>query len=221
MIPLKITAVMGSEVVVLDGIPTFDGIVAMGVFRQMTQKQQDALPDIRVTEWADDLDLPLERWTMDAPRLEGADPRLFDADGKLWGWKASIGIAPVSARSRLDIRQPIPYAEFRDLNDKPVMNFKAGKFKPHDIALPTILAREISWYAVGDLKGVTLAVNQITAIGKKRTVGKGRVLEWRIDEHDGGDSWRNRWMPAPDGVGTWKGVRAPYWRPERKYPCVF
>lgn len=59
-------------------------------------------------------------------------------------------------------------------------------------------------------------LKQVTAIGKKRSQGYGRVITWHVDRDDRGADWSD-WgdgvarapIPHPDGVP--QGVEPPYW----------
>lgn len=224
MQPLRVVAVMASPVLVTVGLPMLDGPLSMGAFRLMTPEQQATLPDLRVVDWAEDMDLPLDRWLVDVPVLPGADRRLFaeiNGDrGLIWGWKCSQG-QPVGASgmTRYPVRQRAPMDAYRDFTDKRTINTSAGSFKPHDLCYPAVTAREIEWYAIGDLGRVRACLEQVTSIGKHHNVGRGKMVEWRVEPSEDVDRWLERPMPASDGVGTWRAIRAPYYRPERRYPC--
>ena len=93
----------------------------------------------------------------------------------------------------------------------------------------------VTWRGVGDLSGVSDLLTDITAIGKKRAHGQGRVLHWQVTPLDDVQAWEASHL-HPDGtlgrttppacltghgvlhagVGA-AGLRPPYAHPSRQH----
>ena len=220
MMPLQVTAVMASRLLYGQTLPYLDGIVSAGCFRLLSPEQQSAMPLPCETDWLDDLDLPFERWESNAVPVSGSDTRLW-RDGKLWGWKASEAMLPADyGHTKMAYRQPVAWQAFNEFSQKASLTTNAGRFKPSDLVMPGVTCRNVFWFCVGDPVRLRLALNQVTAIGKKTGTGGGKVQEWIVAHHTDADAWKHRRMPSPEGNGQWFAIRPPYHRSERLYPCL-
>jgi CRISPR type IV-associated protein Csf3 len=63
------------------------------------------------------------------------------------------------------------------------MDTGAGRFKPADLAYPSIIAPTITWYCVGDLDGVRALLSRVPSIGKATNKGYGRIMRWEVEPH--------------------------------------
>lgn len=225
--PLHIVARMAEPVVYFGDGMTFDGILAAAWMRDLPYELTSKWPTASKDEpWLRDLELPLAKWaTAYAGKCE---PRLRDAEGKVWGWHASSVFADWSISTRVEVRKRAPLDEMKRWSDASDVNISAGRYKAHDLKLPARFASELHWFAVGRPKPILrVLTNHITAIGRKVGHGNGRVLEWRVDD------WHEDWSvrigdtlsrPMPAGFARGplarRGLRAPYWHPSRMIDCV-
>jgi hypothetical protein len=94
----------------------------------------------------------------------------------------------------------------------------------------------VCWFAIGSRREMLRAVRHVKALGKKVSIGNGRIAEWTVERIDHDYSW---FAPSPDDptrlvlmrtlpIGPWLpmdsmigwrrdfgGVCPPYWHPER------
>ena len=61
-------------------------------------------------------------------------------------------------------------------------------------------------------------LRMVTHLGARHRNGQGHVATWDIDEGGDVDAWRRR--PMPSQAGPVMGIRAPYWHPSRRSPCL-
>ncbi len=62
------------------------------------------------------------------------------------------------------------------------VNIAAGARKNHRIPRQAVLCDDLTWYAIGDLAEVRELLTFIGYLGKRRGVGLGQVLDWKIEE---------------------------------------
>lgn len=236
--PVRVTARMTEPVVYYGDGLHLDGPVSAGVFFQLPREEQDALPPIS-GPWAVDFDLPLARWEVESTALSTTDARLFVEPpepcgpgmvrGRLWGWRASavcaewLNHSSRAIRKRSVAHEAVLWAKDRKLNQA------SGRFKPTNIALPARQARELVWYAVGDVEGLRAALFQVRNVGKLASLGPGRVAEWTVEPwpHDWSierDGQLMRQMPGDHptttGYPSVGAIRTPYHHPSRRVPTV-
>lgn len=226
MIPLRITATMREPVVYAGDGMHLDGIVAFGVFRSLSRSESQALPPIS-GPWAQDLDLPLAKWTAESTGHQ-AHPNMLDDDGKIWGWCASAVHAEWLESHRHHVRKmPDTGAMATWAKDKSV-NTAGGQLKACNIPYAARSAHRLVWYCVGDASALRLVLGHVRSVGKLGNHGMGRVMDWAVEEC--GEDWSverdgelTRRMPAsyrPTVVPRLLSVRAPYHHPSRVVPAV-
>lgn len=184
MIPIKITAKLTEPVVYYGDGMHFDGILAWGAFMMLTPEERSMLPNLQISDWADDFDLPLATWECDLGEGFGYDCRLLNANGKLWGWCASAVVAEWEKYGKCEYRRKPNNRMYAELYTGNTINTGSGSAKAYDIALPTRTPRgyELVWYAVGDKKRVIELLSLVPAVGKKVNTGYGTVEEWIVQE---------------------------------------
>lgn len=237
-VAMRVTARMGEPIVYKEDGIHFDGILARGAFLDLLPEERAAMPPIDAVDFPLDIDMPLSRWSV-APTVD-ADRRLLaprsELGGhgdelRLWGWVASCASDDAwFGRGKLEVRKkPALGAMGRYTGDKSA-NLSAGHMKAYDLALPTVLALEVTWYAFGDPAEVQRLLSEhVPAIGAKRNIGSGRVLAWHVEPIAGdalsvivGDGRALRRLPAgaakgSPGRGT---IRPPYYHPTRAVVSV-
>jgi len=227
MRPLHIVARMAEPVVYLGDGMTFDGILAAAWMRDLPYELTSRWPSATRDEpWLRDLEMPLQQWSV--PYAGKCHPDLRDESGNVWGWHASSVFANWAVMGRVEVRKRAPLDEVERWSDAKNFETSAGRYKAHDLKLPSRYATELHWFAVGRPKPILRVLrNHITAIGRKVGHGNGRVLEWAVDD------WHADWSirvgetlarPMPVGFTRGRvarrGIRAPYWHPSRQIDCV-
>lgn len=209
---LRITARMAEPVVSYGDGMHLDGILAWAAYMDLPREEREELPNIQHTDAPADFDLPLERW---------------EHCGH-WGWCASAVHADWSRRGIHNVRRRTPLAEMQRYTPDGSVNVKGGRYKPSDIPMPTIFARQLVWYALGDLSQIGRLLDRVSNLGKLSNVGAGRVLHWIVERQQ--DDWSvhrdddlTRRMPTGvpwTGLPCYGGLRPPYWHRSRQAEAV-
>lgn len=104
--------------------------------------------------------------------------------------------------------------------------------KSYRLPMRISLVNEIRWFAVANRRELLCELRRVRSLGKKGSLGYGRVVEWTVDEAKEDLSW---FAPTEAGlllmatlpVGDWVpkgilgarrsfgGATPPYWHPER------
>lgn len=109
-----------------------------------------------------------------------------------------------------------------------------GQFKNWDLPLKIIETNRIDWYCVGDKLEIDRLLNNCSHLGKKRSQGKGQILNWKITtiNKDRSFYWQGKIMrPIPVDClnsdmlkGTFDVMKwaftPPYFLPEHKAICA-
>ena len=236
MRPLRIIARMSEPIVYSGDGMHLDGILAACVYRDLDDRTRRRLPPLS-SEWPVDLRLPLSRWVVDvSPEWDGGHPRVVErarSHGqhvhRLWGWRASAPASDWQLRGKAEIRKKPALDEMARYTDARSATITSGQLKAYDLALPTVFAREVVWYAHGHPGEVQRLLDaHAPAIGRKRNLGWGTVMSWNVETIDedrsvvDGDVLRRR-MPVESGIegATADGaIRPPYHHPSRVLPAV-
>lgn len=211
-----------------------DGPLAYAAYHDLDERTRRTIPPIETTEFPVDLTLPLSRWWCDYdPGQHGdVDVRLLKrratgakgTDPQIWGWCASAADeSSWSVRSKLEIRKKSALKEMGRYTDAKMHNTSSGHMKAYDLAIPTVFAREVVWYAHGDADKIRALLSRfIPALGKKRSTGSGTVREWVVEpcgDHDGitveGKLTRRMPASAADGFTRLGAIRPPYYHHTR------
>jgi hypothetical protein len=237
--PLRIVATMDEPIGYLGDLLHLDGPLAYGAYHALDLQTRKTIPPIEVTDFPVDLTLPLSTWWVDYdPALHGEiDPRLLKRrrrgkDGpppQLWGWCCSAADESAwGVRSKLEIRKRPAIKEMGRYTDAKTHNVSAGHMKAYDLSMPTVFAREVTWYAHGELAAVQdLLTRFVPALGKKRSTGSGTVAAWTVTPH--GEDWSvtrdgapTRRLPAGavEGAARTGAIRPPYYHHTRMVAAV-
>lgn len=212
-----------------------DGPLAYAMFMSLPLSERAKVPPIE-SDWAEDFDLPLDRWESECKLPQTVDPRLT-IDGKLtetgngyrgivWGWKCSAAIpvgqvlhAQHSLRKKPAIEQMVRYGGDNRYN------VGSGPHKARDLIYPMVHVRALSWHCCGDAdKTVALLSRYVSSIGKLSRQGPGRVLRWEARPVDydwslrGDDGRPMRQLPSlmfPNLQALNGTIRTPYYHRSR------
>lgn len=228
MIPLKIRATMMEPVCYYGDGLHIDGPIAFGVFQDLDYSIRQKMPPLTCS-WAEDFDLPLEKWKVKIELSSFINPLLLDNYDQVWGWKASAVFADwLQQDGHIITRQP-NFLQLSRYTKSPSINLGAGQLKAVSLKLPTMLASILEWYCVGDPEKILyLLETHVPAIGKLHNKGLGRVLKWEIEEaeEDKSVSYKGvvtRVMPKGfEGTGfeAIATIRPPYHHRSRLVPAI-
>lgn len=188
--------------------------------RKWSEIRNDTSVDSMV-ERPDDLDLPLDMCS------SGAD----------WHWKASCAMVQVDEGKPQE-----PRTYYRVVNDSmvaraanrplPYYHPRSSAYRDVMMPAPITLSPTLTWEGVGDLDKVFHLVKDIRSVGKRRSKGEGRIVNWSISEIESDDNLSighidpngriNRPIPVEcaDRIGVeyqiaWHAIRPPSWNPNR------
>jgi len=137
-------------------------------------------------------------------------------------------------------RLDVGMADCLDDKKRIKVNMTGGAYKSYHLPFPIQSITHIVWFAVGDRRGIKKSLHRMTSIGKKRSVGYGRVIDWTIEAVEQDWSWFATTQsgivlmrPLPDCndlpqdmLGARKdygAVQPPMWHPsrymDRVVPC--
>jgi len=149
---------------------------------------------------------------------------------------ASLGLFEREAYERRFLTKRFPIAEAQAFGDPKLkrVNMSAGLCKNYRIPTETIHLRDdtMTWFAIGDLDGVRDLLSWVHYLGKKRSVGLGRVQQWVVEECEPWDGFpvlRNGRPLRPLPL-DWPGLKEyriehrvlspPYWERWREAECA-
>lgn len=188
-----------------------------------------ALDALLASQVALRLELPPPRHAADCVPLEipiarSECDRFYRASFAVWEWEQH--------ETRWVNRRPV-IAEAQMLGSPKIrrMNITAGADKGYRLPLEVghVVDDTLTWWCVGDAEPIRDLLATVVGLGKKRSVGLGRVAEWRVDEcepwGDGFPVVRDgkplRTLPADcpgleDPPLAMRVVDLPYWAHERE-----
>ncbi len=206
---VQVTAKMAEPIITYGEGMHLDGILAWGHYRAMSEDKRQALPSI-AEEWAIDMPLPLVKWHREVKHCGHAG--LDDGDG-VWGWAATAAIMPEAKHGVHEIRKKIATDEMIRWTTAKSVHPGSGPAKAYNIELPTVFAPVIRWFADGDAAEIERLLSHVYGIGKRCTLGLGRVLDWEVTpvNIDLGFILSHRVMACEEKEATAVvGIRPPY-----------
>jgi len=206
MIPLQITMFLSESMVLNDHgarLMTLDNLLAWAHYQETGDLSAgDALPLARLTH-------PNGQWVYHA---------------STWRAVSHLAIEPMTIYKRTS-GIALDYYGLTHRWER-----GRGPTKDYELTYHTFATPAIRFYSVGDPDAIQHLLKNLSFIGGKRSLGKGRI--WKIDIdpiehdrslHDGGFVTR----PIPIALaGDWKGsvqhvgYKSPYWHPDNKTRCV-
>lgn len=231
MKPIMVTAHMSEPIVTYGDGLHLDGPLAFACYQDLDAEARAIVPAIE-SPWAEDFELPLEKWSGPSELFSTTDTRLTtdgviapDTDGVLcgevWGWRcsAAVAVGPSWATTHDHRRRPA-VEEMVQWSEAKRLEIGGGPRAARNLKFPATTVRTLRWYAVGDGDKVrALLSRHVPAIGKLARTGSGRVKEWIVEET--GNDWSTsgpngevmRRLPSrmlPDFPTTEGAIRAPY-----------
>jgi len=171
--------------------------------------------------------LPMHKHRRDLTRFDVPDdiplPLARKRMGGTWIWRASVlfpdeGTPEDMRHWRKKFREN--RAELTDKNP----NLTNATYREWNQPMPVLLARSMTAYAVGKPSRIRQVLKRIRYIGKKRSMGLGKVVGVSVElfKHDWScyrDGVSMRWLPDEHGTRIVR-PRPPYWSPIGAVPCV-
>lgn len=226
--PVRVRAKMAEPLVYYGDGLHLDGLMAWAAWQRARESKRcraeiGPLPPIEPVPV--DYGLPLAVWTQEGHA--DVHPSLRNASGDVWGWCCSAVQAQWAMHGTLAIRKKPAVDSMIQHSKDAVVQSSAGRFKAHDLKLPTRMASVLEWWCLGCEMEIRELVCRVTHIGRKKGLGNGRVLEWEVGPMP--DDWSlerdeqtTRVMPAfPDETPEIRAaIRAPYWHQTRMAPAM-
>lgn len=141
----------------------------------------------------------------------------------VWGWRASALFPDgQTAESLVHWRKRFRLGRVHITEGSP--NTANGTYRDWNMPLPLLLTPRMVAYAVGEARLVRRALKRdIRWLGKKRSHGRGRVVDVEVEESPVDhslvmDDRAMRWLPDPDGSRLVR-PRPPYWNTHGRIHC--
>lgn len=129
-------------------------------------------------------------------------------------------------------RLAVEFSEELAPENRNVVAMGNSVFKSYRIPLRIRSIKQVAWFCQGHRGPILKLLKSVKAIGKKRSVGYGRIREWTAEEVPGELHWyapheSGQVLMRPLPIGPWlprellgfkvdfAGVIAPYWHPDR------
>lgn len=183
--PLRVTAVLRAPVVSDEWLP-LDGIVRSQALRDAFGWPDRSLPGGDAH---------------DGPPLPPRSVPLAKRGSKTGAWWYACSFAqpqPWWVTEGVDHWNKRFDASLADLVDfvgkRGRVIIEAGRYRAYHMPVYYRVARQVEWYCVGEPERLRYLLSTVTAIGKKRAYGWGRVREWRVEP------WAEDWSEWRDGA---------------------
>ncbi len=217
---LRVTAVLSSplcgEAPMLDGVLEYEVAVLQGLANRLRK-------DIPLPEESG-LELPVARKTFGGCAI----------------YRCSSPIVDTRHEGREFVTKRLAVEHAGDLHPSQRLSVAVGNstFKSYRLPLKVTRPSEVVWFCHGHRQPIHKLLKRVTAIGRKRSVGYGRVSQWLVEEIDEdyslfamepqGRPVLMRPLPLcselPGDLLGWRqdfaGIRPPYWHPDRFAECV-
>jgi len=211
----RVTARIGGAPVIMQGLALctpFDSMLAWAAIDRMEMQWNRQLEQ----EEADEVinNLPLRKVDL------GEGGFLYAAS------VPSFNGVTVPYAKDVTIRKQMNMQRMMDRTDDKTLMFFGKSSGPWKTAAPTyspVMAQEIQWITDGDIEKVKIIIAGITHIGKKRSIGYGRLIDRLQCEPVDPETPLRRFLP----VERFPSVQAqmaipvlpPYWKRETKEVC--
>lgn len=162
MTPLEIIARLRGPIALPNGPLHIDALLAWAVC------QREQRPPPRHADDCDPVEIPLAR-----------EPggRFHLCSSSLLAWEE---------RELHWVNRRAPVEQYQAIGDEKIrrVQITAGPDKSYRIPMETghVVDDAVTWYALGDADGVADLLGDVGYLGKRRAVGFGRVVEWRVAE---------------------------------------
>nr|MDO8087991.1 hypothetical protein [Candidatus Sigynarchaeum springense] len=167
--PCKIMFELGSPVILSVPWLMFDGLIAYALAQDILGPAWHELDFRKPMPIAACLTLPLER-------------RAFGSD---FVYAASCSRLEPSSSSTTRIRKRVVTDSLEFLDGAPSrVDTVRGDLKSYDMTMPAVSARTCMFHAVGDPAELNRLCRMVDCLGKKRALGFGRVIGYRVEPED-------------------------------------
>lgn len=213
MKPLRVVAHLAGAVSIPRGSIALDALLASAV------ATRDGILPAMVPSEIVPIEIPVER-----------EPR-----GCFHLASCSVGRMELREHRYINRRFPIGEAQERGNAKLKSVNITTGPGKSYRIPLENGLVDQdtLTWWCIGGLSEIEALLHLIGYVGKKRSVGLGRVREWIVEPVE---PWGDGFPVLLDGMPLralpldWPGVREdagrgfsplsyPYWVQTNRVPC--
>lgn len=213
MIPLKVTARLAGPVCMPERQVGLDGLLAAAVC------VRDGIAPALTSADLVDVEIPVQR----------------SGCGRYY--LSSVGEYEPEAYALRYLNKRSPVEQFQTIGSHAIkrVDITSGVNKSYRIPLETVYLVDdlVTWWCVGDRDAIERLLPLITHLGKKRSVGLGRVASWAVGPTDGwpgfpvlraGKPLRN--LPADlagvsnDADRAYAVMTPPYWRHEMEELCA-
>jgi CRISPR type IV-associated protein Csf3 len=204
MKPLKITFHLDGTGICFDPNEPIH-LDALIHFALMPFHRQSGNPPSR-DESPEDIHLPLGKWYLQSS----------------WGWHASALIPDGNIDTLMYWRKRFRQSMVELCRGN--ANIKNGAYRDYNQPMQVFLYKSLTAYALGDRRTIlTLLRRHIKYLGKKRSIGLGKVVGVEVDvvKEDCSLMIKNiaqRWLPNPDGFRVVR-PRPPYWNNVGRVVC--
>ncbi len=214
---IRITANIGGGPVIMQGLALstpFDSLLAWAAIDKAEKKADKRISQ----EEADNIinDLPLRK--------------VFYGDEGKFLYAASVPAfadLTVTYRDYVTIHKSMTRERMLDKLDSDILrnlSQKTGPWKTSSPSYMPVMTEGVEWIVDGDIDAIKDIISSITHIGKKRSIGYGRVVDGKMKcEPVGlGEATLKRYLPAGHFKVTAElaiPVLPPYWRHETKMVC--
>lgn len=169
-----------------------DGLLASELWADRKAAARDAdelLPGLTEVEEPEELSLPLARCTR---------------AGGLWHWAATCAHPEPRPDLPPEIRYWIGRTDHRTLEQltpglPATVSDRQGRYRARRMPLLVTTCASLVWRAIGDPDAIHAILQDIPAIGKKRSQGEGHVLSWEVTTRPDLDPWEAAHL-HPDGT---------------------
>lgn len=196
-VPLKITFTLDGTGVYYDPNepPMIDALIAWEKVTHMSNITDDLQRD----DIPADIPLPLKIWRM----------------GGTWGYHASALFPEGDIVDSLQMWRKKFRQNRIEMIGKGTPSLVSGVYREYNHPLPLIICQKLVGWCVGNRQKVRRSLNRIKSIGKKRALGKGKVVSLSVEHADADyslikDGLAMRYLPFPGGLREVR-MRPPYW----------
>jgi hypothetical protein len=198
---LQITFSLDGTGIVYNELIHLDSLLAYA-----SLSENDSLYTITSNDIPKEFNLPLDKWYI----------------REHWGWKASVLFPDHVNNETLQFFR-------RKFNDDRIMitegscNLQGGYYKLRNLPESLILINKLAAYCRGDKVEIEKLLKHIKYLGKRRNVGKGKIINIEIKEIENDfslikDGCAIRYLPYNNGIRLVR-IRPPYWHRHDRINC--
>lgn len=160
MTPLRVEAIVPGPIYLPDGYVHLDSLLAAAVCLR------DNIPPAHTESELVPIEIPVQRSPCGRFHL------------------ASASLVEVELYERRHLQRRFPVEQAQAISTMRKIHVSAGPTKSYRIPYEVQYLQDgrLTWFALGDEKGVRECLSLVHYLGKKRSVGHGRVQRWVVEE---------------------------------------